>query len=198
MAGEKRILESLRSRPQNLAPIATDMFLPNHSGIKTHPEFKSALSTLIPAGTIVMYGGSTAPSGWLLCNGDIVLKSQYPELYAVIGDSFGTYDVLHFVLPLFDFRFPMGKGGVYGIGDYGGEAEHTLDVSELPAHSHGLDHVGLDVEDKDTGENGIAVEGKEYFETIYPFGGQITDETGDGAAHNNLPPYLVVNFIIKT
>jgi len=53
-----------------------------------------------PIGSIVPYGGSTAPSGWLLCDGSELLKANYPDLYAAIGDDYGTpSDTDHFVLP---------------------------------------------------------------------------------------------------
>ena len=62
-----------------------------------------------PIGTILAYGGATAPSGWFLCQGQELTKTEYAELYAVIGDSFGTASVnTKFVLP--DLREATTKG----------------------------------------------------------------------------------------
>ena len=63
----------------------------------------------MPSGVIVPYGGATAPTGWFLCDGTEVSKTDYATLYAVIGDSFGTAsDSSHFVLP--DLREATTKG----------------------------------------------------------------------------------------
>ena len=62
-----------------------------------------------PIGTILAYGGATAPAGWFICQGQELTKTEYAELYAVIGDSFGTASVnTKFVLP--DLREATTKG----------------------------------------------------------------------------------------
>ena len=68
----------------------------------------------IPAGTIVMYGGSTAPAGWLLCNGQNYSATTYADLYAVIGNTFGGIPGVAFNVPDMRGIFPRGAGGSNG------------------------------------------------------------------------------------
>lgn len=97
---------------------------------------------VMPSGVIVPYGGATAPTGWLLCNGTEVSKTTYAELYAVIGDSFGTAsDSSHFVLP--DLREATTKGvGLSGKSnnhyDSDGVALGEFVEDRVQDHTHGL------------------------------------------------------------
>lgn len=95
---------------------------------------------IIPAGTIQMYGGATAPSGWLICDGSIVSETTYAGLYAAIGDAYetGGEGAGNFRLPDLRQRFPMGKaasGTGSTLGGSGGTIDHTHSV---PAHYHGM------------------------------------------------------------
>ncbi len=147
---------------------------------------------LLPAGTMVMYGGSTAPAAWLLCDGSAVSRITYAALFAAIGTTYGAGDgSTTFNLPDFRRRVAVGAGGTgtatlgNAVGNTGGEETHVLTISEMPAHSH-----------SDTkayhnygGGSGTAGSPTEYSTT--------TGSTGNGAAHNNIQPSLVVNYIIR-
>lgn len=74
-------------------------------------EALSLIGSLIPAGVIMPYGGATAPTGWLLCDGSSKLRADYPALYGAIGDAWGTADGTHFNLPDMRGRFPRGVDG---------------------------------------------------------------------------------------
>ena len=68
----------------------------------------------LPVGAIIPYGGATAPSGWMLCQGQSLLRASYPELFAVIGTAFGSADSTHFNIP--DMRESVPKGaGLTGL-----------------------------------------------------------------------------------
>ena len=67
------------------------------------------------AGIIQMYGGSTIPTGWLECNGQSILRSSYPELFAAIGTTWGSVDSTHFNLPDLRGRTPIGAGTGTGL-----------------------------------------------------------------------------------
>jgi len=69
-----------------------------------------AVSILHPSGSIIMYGGSSAPTGWLLCDGASYLRADYAALYAIIGNAFGTADGTHFNVPDMKGAFPRGAG----------------------------------------------------------------------------------------
>ena len=92
--------------------MALEKILKNSSGIPTGEYERISGGTLYadtPVGVIQSFGGSAIPTGWLLCDGAEVLKTDYAELYAVIGDAFGTASVnTKFVLP--DLREATTKG----------------------------------------------------------------------------------------
>lgn len=89
-----------------------------------------------PVGAIVPCGGSTAPSGYLLCNGDQVSRSKYADLFNVVGTSFGPGDgSTTFNLPNLQGQFLVGKFG-NNIGDQGGAETHTHTITSGGSHSH--------------------------------------------------------------
>ena len=134
-----------------------------------------------PVGSIMMYGGSTAPPGWLICNGQAT--GSYGALAAIVGQ---------YVPDLRD-RFIVGAGSTYTAGAIGGEAGVTLTIDQIPAHKHTT-----------------TFDNKKYFpgggSTNIGYGGAggypadvfSMDNTGGGQSHNNIPPYYALIFIIKT
>lgn len=90
-----------------------------------------------PIGEIKMYAGQTEPEGWLFCKGQALSRSEYSNLFEVIGTAFGTGDgSTTFNLPNLQKRFPVGVGNGYGLGKTGGEETHTLTTEEMPEHTH--------------------------------------------------------------
>lgn len=101
----------------------------------------SALAaTLIPAGTVQLTATAAAPSGWLLCQGQSLLRADYPDLFSAIGTAFGSVDGTHFTLPDLRDRVPVGISGTKTRGATGGAATVTLtgQQSGIKAHSHGV------------------------------------------------------------
>ncbi|MDP7366654.1 MAG: tail fiber protein [Candidatus Pacebacteria bacterium] len=154
----------------------------------------------VPTGTILPYGGSTAPSGWLLADGRAVSQVTYADLYAVIGTKFGNPEGGNFYLPDLRGRFPLGQDDMGGIsanrvtatqadnlGQGSGEEDHTLTVAEMPAHTHPTGKTSY----------GDSVPYETYHITTPPYTTS-TQPTGGNQAHNNMPPYLTINYIIKT
>ena len=93
----------------------------------------------IPAGTMVQWGGSTAPTNWLLCDGTAVSRTTYATLFAAIGTSYGVGDgSTTFNLPDLRGRVPVGKnaGTFATLGATGGTETVTLAVTNLPSHTH--------------------------------------------------------------
>ncbi|CAF4684730.1 unnamed protein product, partial [Rotaria magnacalcarata] len=107
----------------------------------------AAHSSTIFAGEIRLFaGGSSPPFKWLICNGALLARSDYPRLFHVIGTLYGTGDEgeMYFRLPDLRGRFPLGvdENETYvsqatQLGMAGGKASHQLLKEELPAHSHG-------------------------------------------------------------
>ena len=91
------------------------------------------------AGFIYPLASSVVPEGFLLCDGAAYSRTEYPELFAAIGTIYGEGDgSTTFNVPNLSTRVPVGAGDGYGLGDVGGEAEHTLTVTEMPSHSHNI------------------------------------------------------------
>jgi microcystin-dependent protein len=106
------------------------------SGYNVYKELAYLNNNAAIVGTITMFGGSTAPTGWLLCQGGSYASATYPELFAVIGTTFGTAGPGLFNVPDLTQRFPYGKGvaAIPALGATGGSAT----ITDVPAHSHTL------------------------------------------------------------
>jgi microcystin-dependent protein len=141
-------------------------------------------------GEIVMWPSYSIPNGWLQCDGSIVAQADYPELYEIISSTFGSAPANYFYLPNLEGRFVYGRyGGLepVEIGDVGGETEHTLTLNEIPEHRHMLGRNNLRATD---GGATLRAEGWSYISTAYTY------PAGGGEAHNNMPPWIALNFII--
>ena len=150
----------------------------------------------VPTGTILPFAGRR-PGGWLVCRGAAVSRATYPELFAVIGTTFGPGDgATTFNLPDLRGRFLSGASLDSAVGNTGGEAEHTLTQDEMPAHGHVLGGVR---QQGGTGANRNALVGTTGTEDTVPSGSTYgVRSAGGGQPHNNMPPYMEVNYIIRT
>ena len=147
-----------------------------------------------PIGVPVPYTGTTAPAGYLLCDGSAVSRTTYSALFAVCSTAYGVGNgTTTFNVPDMQGRVPVGIGasGVTNLGDTGGEQTHTLTVAELAAHHH------TDTLDLYALENAT---GRAYGTSGCAYGSAVitSDDTGDGDAHQNMQPYVGFNYIIKT
>ena len=147
-----------------------------------------------PAGTVYAYAGSTAPSGHLLCDGAAVSRTAYADLFAVLSTAYGVGDgSTTFNVPDLRGRTAIGAGTGSGLtartlAATGGEESHALTEAELAYHRHSSNAV--------TGSGGQP--GFVYNGSGATYAAQYTSYTGSGNAHNTMPPFLALNFIIKT
>ena len=96
---------------------------------------------IIPTGCVWMFGMSNMPAGWLLCDGrNNLLITDYPNLYAAIGNRFGGDGVTTFGVPNLIDRFPVGSSPSKPIGAVGGSSVKAIAVANLPPHTHAIDH----------------------------------------------------------
>jgi len=153
-------------------------------------RIKDQTGFVIPVGTIVPYIGSTAPDGWLLCNGQTFNGDHYPDLKEILN---GT------TLPRLQGRFIVGAGTtlddiVYKLGDKGGEAKHTLTIDEMPRHNHGNESFVylLKSNGNCTYKEGNDSQGEPNLLNK----GEILP-AGNDEPHENRPPYYALNYIIK-
>jgi microcystin-dependent protein len=173
-------------------------------------------------GMMMPYAGPVAPTNWLLCNGQSLLRSQYLALFEIIGTTYGSVDSEHFNLPDCRGNVIVGKGSqtyCNTLGELGGEQTHTLTTGEMPSHNHTgtTDSAGSHTHTlnnattvQKTGNNtpsGLDSSANEIdnvnvlTSTVNANGAHVhtftTGNTGGGAAHNNLQPYITLNYIIR-
>ena len=94
----------------------------------------------LPAGIITQYAGTTAPTGYLMCQGQAVSRSTYAALFTALGTTYGTGDgSTTFNLPDLQGRVPVGKNGsgtFASLNTKGGAETHTLTEAQMPSHTH--------------------------------------------------------------
>ena len=141
---------------------------------------------LVQSGMMSAFAGASAPSGWLLCQGQAISRTTYASLFNAIGTNYGTGDgSTTFNLPNMQGQVPAGIGGTLALtlGQEFGEVSHTLTIPEMPSHNHQVKSTG-------SGATGYASAGYNTY-------GDVTSSTGGGSSHNNVQPSLGVNWIIK-
>lgn len=145
-----------------------------------------------PLGSIVMFTSDTIPDKWLWCNGQSLDEDDYPDLFALIGHTFGSAGAGFFNLPQTGFRFVLGIDDFSELGDFGGEINHTLTTAEIPSHNH--------VQQSRGGAAGAILTTSGYLANAATPVSTTTTSTansGGGGSHNNMPPYRRLAYIIK-
>lgn len=154
----------------------------------------------IPVGLIHPFASATIPAGYLLCDGTSILTADYPELFGVIGYSFGGSGS-DFLLPDLVDRTVIGSSGTFAFGDVGGTSEETLDVSQIPSHTHvdsGHTHT-IPLVTSAPAQAGVGFIGDATVPILTNNTGSSSannQNTGGDGAHNNMQPFMSLTYMI--
>lgn len=165
-------------------------------------------SSEVPAGTILDFGGTSAPNGYLACDGSAVSRTTYARLFGAIGTTWGVGNgSTTFNVPSLARKVAVGSGGsgtatlANSVGSTGGEETHTLVTAEMPQHRHGvLAFSGTGDGTEPT--SGFVAKLTSGGQNIWSAGADETNnvmvnQVGSGTAHNTMQPSAVVLKIIK-
>ena len=157
-------------------------------------------------GEIRMFAGNFAPQGWALCNGQLLSIAENDVLFNLLGTTYGGDGQTTFSLPNLNGRFAIHQGQGTGlsaraIGSQVGEQQVTLQISQLPAHSHAAN----------CASNAATANPKGNFWATDPSGNTaaystsapnsqmapLTAAPAGGQPHDNLQPYVAISYIIS-
>ncbi|WNG57681.1 phage tail protein [Archangium gephyra] len=161
-------------------------------------------------GEIRMFAGNFAPRGWAFCQGQILPIAQNQALFSILGTTYGGNGQTTFALPDLRGRYPMQPGQGPGLsprtlGEQGGSETVTLIANQMPAHTHALTAHGAagDSISPQGGFNaGLTLSGTGQPESLYASSADTTMNpaaigiAGGSQPHNNMSPFLCLNFII--
>jgi microcystin-dependent protein len=153
-------------------------------------------------GEIRMFAGNFAPAGWLFCEGQLLPISEYETLFNLIGTTYGGDGQSTFALPDLRGRMPIHQGNGFTFAQSGGEESVTLNVTQIPSHTH--------VVQAQSGAGGQASLSNAFWAedsgaTLFaasPTANSVLSSSAIGNAgssqpHENHMPYLAVSFIIS-
>lgn len=147
-----------------------------------------------------------APRGWAFCDGQLLPISQNTALFSLVGTTYGGDGRTNFALPNLQGRVPMQQGrgpglSNHNLGEIGGSESVTLLASQMPLHTHALRADVLDIADTNILGSGASLAlssgGALYQDASNGnMAGNALTSVGGNAPHNNLQPYLTLNFCI--
>jgi microcystin-dependent protein len=149
-------------------------------------------------GEIVLLAFNFPPRGYATCDGQIMSISQNTALFSLLGTYYGGDGRTTFALPDLRGRVPISAGFApglsgYNIGQSGGQESHTLLPAEVPAHQHSIGAGGVQTTNRPG--NGYAAQGGVYAATSTTTMAP-TGISGGNQPHNNMQPFLVLNYSI--
>jgi microcystin-dependent protein len=138
------------------------------------------------------------PKGWALCNGQLLPINQNQALFALLGTTYGGNGQTNFALPNLRGRVPIHMGSGHALGEAAGSTSVTVNIQQLPTHTHArVHHAGRHAA---VPTNNVLAQTPA---TIYAPPANLTtlnpinvSSVGGSQPHNNMMPYLVLNFII--
>lgn len=171
-------------------------------------SINTSLPSAVPVGSVVSFAGASAPQGFLICDGSLVSKTTYGELFAILGNTYGTATSTQFYLPNLQSKFPIGKSSSYALGSTGGTfaqtptgtndaltftgtaftpagavstsvSDTTLTIAQIPSHTHTINEGST----SGTASSALYSSGDDM--TTIVDRTQTTSATGGGASHTH-------------
>ena len=151
---------------------------------------------------IKIFSFNFPPKGWAFCNGQLLPINQNQALFALLGTTYGGNGQTNFALPNLRGQVPIHMGNGHTLGEAGGSTAVTVSISQLPQHLHipiPAASPNNNASQVEPANNFWANSGKTCFTLDNPnsaMAPQCIGNTGGSQAHNNMAPYLVLNFCI--
>jgi microcystin-dependent protein len=141
-----------------------------------------------------------APKGWALANGQLLPINQNQPLFALFGTTYGGDGRVNFALPDLRGRVPVYVGQGITLGQRAGEENHTLNQSEMAAHTHSFGATTTAADQNNPAGHLFATAGYSLYNAstsnLTPLHPQTVTLTGGSQPHSNMQPYLVLNFCV--
>lgn len=150
-------------------------------------------------GEIKIVSFNFPPKGWATCNGQIMAINENQALFSILGTTYGGNGIQTFALPNLQGRVPLHVGSGIVLGQSAGEQNVTLSVSEIPSHYHIPAGVNNNATLTSPTSNMCASSPSNPFGTGTPsvtLNSAAVAQTGGSQPHQNMPPYLVLEFVI--
>jgi len=138
------------------------------------------------------------PKGWAFCNGQLLPINQNQALFSILGTTYGGDGRTTFALPDFRGRAPIHVGDSFTLGQRGGEEAHTVNMGEMPQHTHQVNATTTPGSVNLPTGNFLANSNVSPYRTTANtnFNPAMMSNTGGSQPHENRQPFLVLNFII--
>lgn len=152
-------------------------------------------------GEIRLFANNYAPRGWAACNGQTLPINGYQALYSLLGNVYGGNGTTEFALPDLRGRVPIHFSNNHPLGQKAGEEAHTLTVGEMPAHNHLVQASSENGVDSQPNQNVWSATQTGLYNTQASnakLNAGAVSQAGESQPHNNMQPYLTVNFYIAT
>lgn len=152
-------------------------------------------------GEIRMFAGTFAPAGWMFCEGALLPISENDTLFVVLGTTYGGDGQETFALPNLAGRVPIHQGSGFIMGETGGVEAVTLTTQQIPSHTHPL--LGTETNGNQAAPSNTILANSTLVQPYAPetptavMASNAITPIGGSQPHENLQPYLCINFIIS-
>ncbi len=139
-----------------------------------------------------------APPGWALCNGQFLPINQNQALFALLGTTYGGNGQTTFALPNLRGRVPIHMGNGHTLGEAAGSTSVTINIQQLPTHIHQAKALQANADSPLSAGNLLASSNNLYAQptNLTNLNPATVSNVGGSQPHNNMMPYLTLNFII--